>query len=109
MTDAKLNQNAECVLGAIQISRPSGMKGRSCDSMYLTMEEITFQVQRDEESGALVAWWDDPAGGGITTQGDDLSDLQKQVTDAVACHFDEGAAPQRIRIHFVSDPILVQT
>jgi hypothetical protein len=63
------------------------------------MEEITLQVQRDEQSGWLVAWWDDPNGsGGITTQG-----------QAVSVHFDEGACPRRIRIHFVSDPILVQS
>ena len=73
------------------------------------MEEITLQVQRDEESGMLVAWWDDPAGtGGITTQGTDLRDLQQQITDAVAVHFDDDECPRRIRIHFVSDPILVQ-
>jgi hypothetical protein len=73
------------------------------------MEEITLQVQRDEESGHLAAWWDDPHGlGGITTQGEDLRDLQQQITEAVAVHFDEGEAPRRIRIHFVSDPILVQ-
>jgi hypothetical protein len=73
------------------------------------MEEITLQVQRDEVSGWLVAWWDDPDGvGGITTQGQDLRDLQQQITDAVAVHFEEGAVPRRIRIHFVSDPILVQ-
>jgi hypothetical protein len=73
------------------------------------MEEITLQVRRDEQSGWLVAWWDDPDGaGGITTQGQDLRDLQQQITDAVAVHFDEGAAPRRIRIHFVSDPILVR-
>jgi hypothetical protein len=73
------------------------------------MEEITVQVQRDEQSGWLAAWWDDPGGsGGITTQGQDLRDLQQQITEAVAVHFDEGAGPHRIRIHFVSDPILVQ-
>jgi broad specificity phosphatase PhoE len=73
------------------------------------MEEITFQVQPDEQSGWLVAWWDDPGGtGGITTQGEDLRDLQMQITEAVAVHFDEGGAPRRIRVHFVSDPILVQ-
>ena len=72
------------------------------------MEEITFQVQRDEESGWLVAWWDAPDGGGITTQGQDLRDLQQQITEAVAVHFDEGAIPRRIRIHFVNDAILVQ-
>ena len=73
------------------------------------MEEITFQVQRDEQSGFLTAWWDDLDGaGGITTQGQDLRDLQQQITDAVGVHFDDGTAPRRIRIHFVSDPILVQ-
>jgi hypothetical protein len=62
------------------------------------MEEITFQVQRDEQSGCLVAWWDDPHGsGGISTQGQDLRDLQEQITEAVAVHFDEGAAPHRVR------------
>jgi hypothetical protein len=56
-----------------------------------------------------VAWWDDSDGaGGITTQGNDLRDLQQQVTEAVAVHFDGSAAPRRIRIHFVSDPVLVQ-
>jgi hypothetical protein len=73
------------------------------------MEEITRQVQRDAQSGWLVAWWDDPDGaGGITTQGQGLGDLQQQITEAVSVHFDEGAAPRRIGIHFVGDPILVQ-
>ena len=73
------------------------------------MDEITLQVERDEESGWLVASWDAPDGaGGITTQGQDLRDLQQQVTETVAAHFDEGLAPRRIRLHFVSDPIAVQ-
>jgi predicted RNase H-like HicB family nuclease len=72
------------------------------------MDEITLRVERDEDSGWLVASWDDPDGGGITTQGQDLRDLQQQVTEAVAAHFDEGAGPSRIRLHFVSDPILVK-
>ena len=46
--------------------------------------------------------------GGITTQGQDLRDLQQQITESVAVHFEDGTAPRRIRIHFVSDPILVQ-
>ena len=37
-----------------------------------------------------------------------LRDLQQQIMDAVAVHFDEGIVPSRIRIHFVSGPILVQ-
>ncbi len=55
----------------------------------------------------LVASWDAPAGfGGISTQGRDLSDLQAQIIEAVAVHFDD-EPPQRIRLHFISDPILV--
>ena len=73
------------------------------------MDEITLQVVRDEESGWLVASWDAPGETrGITTQGEDLRDLQQQVTEAVAAYFDDGKAPNRIRLHFVSDPILVQ-
>jgi len=71
------------------------------------MNEIVFNVERDEESSILVASWDEPDGkGGITTQGKDLSELQAMVREAVLCHFDEGKAPERIRLHFVSDPVL---
>jgi hypothetical protein len=61
------------------------------------MDEITFQVRRDEQSGFLTAWWDDSEGaGGITTQGQDLRHPQQQITEAVGVHFDDGAAPRRI-------------
>ena len=72
------------------------------------MDEITLQVQRDEVSGWLVASWDAPDGeGGITTQGKDLRELQEQIIDAVSVHFDGEQAPRRIRLHFISDPILL--
>jgi hypothetical protein len=70
------------------------------------VEEIVFQVEGDE-AGVLVASWDAPQGGGITTQGQDLRDLQEQVTDAVRCHFDPAEVPRRIRFHFVADPVLI--
>lgn len=70
------------------------------------MDEITFEVTRDEESGRLIASWDARDGsGGVTTQGEDLRDLQAQVVDTVATHF-EDKAPPRIRL-LISDPILV--
>jgi len=72
------------------------------------MEEIVFQIERDD-SGVLVAAWDAPGGGGITTQGRDLSELQEQVKDAVRCHFDLGSIPARIRFHFIADPVLVNS
>ena len=71
------------------------------------MNEIVFNVERDEESSFLVASWDEADGnGGITTQGQDLSELQAMVREAVLCHFDEGKAPERIRLHFITDPVL---
>ena len=71
------------------------------------MKEITLTVERDEESGGYVASWDAPRGkGGITTQGRDLRELQENVTEAVACHFENGKAPRAIRLHFVQDPVL---
>jgi hypothetical protein len=72
------------------------------------MEEITFQVETDEPSGFLIASWDAPHdSGGITTQGRDLRDLRELIIEAVSVHFDGEEAPRRIRLHFVSDAILV--
>ena len=88
---------------------PFTLTAASNEASLKGMDEITLRVERDEESGWLVASWDAPNGaGGITTQGQDLRDLQQQVTEAVAAHFDEGTVPSRIRLHFVSDPILVR-
>jgi hypothetical protein len=71
------------------------------------MDEITFQVSRDEESGWLIASWDDPSGhGGITTQATDLRELQEHVLDATRCHFELAETPRQIRLHFVTDALL---
>jgi len=68
--------------------------------------EITLTVERDSESGWLLAWWDAPGGGGITTQGRDLRELQDNVREAVACHFEPGRGPRKVRLHFAIDPVL---
>ena len=70
------------------------------------MKEIVLQVERDQATGLLVAVWDDPAGGGLTTQGKDLSELEANIREAVLCHFDGAQAPSSIRLHFVSDLVL---
>lgn len=56
------------------------------------MNEITFQVEISD--GWFVASWNDPVGGGITTQGKDLGDLEEQVAEAVRCHFDTAGLPE---------------
>ena len=70
-------------------------------------EEITVVVEKDEDSDFLVASWDDPSGaGGIVTQGADLRELQEMVGEAVRCYFDEAERPARVRLHFVTDPVV---
>jgi len=55
----------------------------------------------------LVASWDDPDGfGGITTQAERLGDLERNIRDAVAIHFEPGELPRHLRLHFVDDPVL---
>lgn len=68
--------------------------------------EILFTVERDSEGCGFSASWDAREGGGITTQGRHLSELEANILEAVRLHFDEGAAPASIRLHFVEDPIL---
>ena len=69
-------------------------------------DEITFNVERDEQSELLVAAWDDPSGnGGITTQGADLKALQESISEAVHCHFGEQERPRKVRLHFITDPV----
>jgi predicted RNase H-like HicB family nuclease len=70
------------------------------------MSEITFTVERDEDSGWFAASWDAPGGGGISTQGRDLRDLESNVREAVRCHFEPGELPKGIRLHFTHDPVL---
>ena len=86
-------------------AKPSEQTGSS--NPKANMKEITFNVERDEESGWLTASWDAPRGqGGITTQGKDLRELEQNVREAVHCHFENGKLPGRIRLHFVNDPVL---
>lgn len=69
--------------------------------------EITLTVTVAEEGG-FVATWNDPGGGGITTQGDDLRELQEMVRDAVEGYFRAAGRqpPHNARLHFVEDPAL---
>ncbi|MCI0539508.1 MAG: hypothetical protein L0Z50_30220 [Verrucomicrobiales bacterium] len=71
------------------------------------MNEITFTVEPCLETGGFVARWDDaPGKGGITTQGDSLAELHAMIADAVNGYFDSPERPDRVRLHFLQDPIL---
>jgi hypothetical protein len=68
-------------------------------------DAITFIVEPDETEG-FTAFWDDPAGGGITTEGDSLVDLQANILDAVRCHFGPQNSPRKVLLHFAEDVAL---
>ena len=69
--------------------------------------DIRFNVSTCDETGGFVARWDDPAGGGICTQGESIADLEAMLRDAVEGYFAEGRKPLRIQLHFVEDPLLL--
>ena len=67
------------------------------------MNEIIFEIREDETDGGFVAR---ALGHSIVTQADTWEELRTNVRDAVRCHFEEGAAPQVIRLHRVMDEVL---
>ena len=66
------------------------------------MKEIIFEVREDETEGGFVAR---ALGQSIVTQADTWEELRNNVRDAVRCHFEEGLAPQVIRLHRVLDEV----
>ncbi len=58
------------------------------------MNEIVFAIERDPNGGFLARAY----GSSIFTEATSLDELQKNVADAVRCHFDKGNLPRRIRI-----------
>ena len=54
---------------------------------------IRFEVAACPETSGYVARWDDPKGGGITTQGDTFAELDAMVRDAVVGTFADRPKP----------------
>ena len=65
-------------------------------------KEIVFQVRESPEGGYTAR----AVGYGIFTQGDDWEDLKYMLRDAVLCYFDDGEAPQAIRVHLVQNEVI---
>jgi predicted RNase H-like HicB family nuclease len=68
------------------------------------MKELAFHVEQDE--GWFIATCHQPE---MATQAESLDELIPMIRDLVACHFDPGDERLQwpIRLHFVSDPVLV--
>lgn len=66
------------------------------------MNEILFLVEEAPDGGYTAR----ALGQSIFTEADDLESLNANVRDAVRCHYDEGQAPQVIRLHFVREAVI---
>ena len=66
------------------------------------MNEIIFMVEEAPEGGYLAR----ALGQSIVTEADSLAELHANVRDAVRCHFDDGQAPQVVRLHFVREEVI---
>ena len=66
------------------------------------MSEIIFVVEESPEGGLVAR----AVGESIFTQAETMPELHGRVRDAVRCHFDPGAQPKLIRLHFVRDEVI---
>ena len=65
--------------------------------------EIIFAVEESPEGGYEAK----ALGHSIYTQADTMEELKIMVQDAVRCHFEEGARPRMIRLHWVRDEVIL--
>ena len=66
------------------------------------MNELIFLVEEAPEGGYTAR----ALGAPIFTEADDLPSLHQKVRDAVRCHYEEGLAPQVVRLHFVREEVI---
>jgi len=66
------------------------------------MTEIIFLVEEAPEGGYTAR----ALGESIFTEADDLEGLERNVRDAVRCHFDEGERPRMVRLHFTREEVI---
>jgi predicted RNase H-like HicB family nuclease len=64
--------------------------------------ELIFHVEEAPEGGFVAR----ALGASIFTQGDDVADLERNVLEAVRCHFDEEERPRMVRLHFTREEVL---
>ena len=64
--------------------------------------EIIFVVEESSEGGYEAK----ALGYSIFTEAENLTELKKQIRDAVVCHFEESQMPKMIRMHLVKDELV---
>ncbi len=69
----------------------------------IRVDEIIFVVEEAPEGGYVARALGEP----IFTQANDVETLQRELRDAVICHFEDPAErPRMMRLHFVRDELL---
>ena len=66
------------------------------------MTEVVFLVEDAVEGGFTAR----ALGAAIHTEAETMDELRANVREAVACHFEDGAAPPAIRLHCVRQEVL---
>jgi hypothetical protein len=66
------------------------------------MTEIIFLVEEAPEGGYTAR----ALSASIFTEADDLDALERNVRDAVRCHFDEDERPRMVRLHFTREEVI---
>ncbi|HEY9810753.1 MAG TPA: 2-oxoisovalerate dehydrogenase E1 subunit beta [Halomicronema sp.] len=61
------------------------------------MNEITFLIEESPEEGFNAR----AVGASIFTEAENIAELYDHIRDAVMCHFEEGKAPQTIRLQLL--------
>ena len=63
------------------------------------VSEIIFYIEESLDGGFEAR----ALGHDIFTDGETVEELKTNIKDAIHCHFDDGEAPQIIRLHFVRE------
>lgn len=66
------------------------------------VSELIFLVEDAPEGGYTAR----ALGQSIFTEADTLAELRANIREAVDCHFDDGQAPDVLRLHMVHDEVL---
>lgn len=66
------------------------------------MTEIIFLIEEAPEGGYTAR----ALGASIFTEADDLEGIERNVRDAVRCHFDEDERPRMVRLHFTREEVI---
>ena len=93
---------ADIKAGKLEFLKEKILEARKQVALANPDTEIVFRVKESPDGGYSAS----AVGQSIITQGDDWDELIYMMRDAVLCHFDDGEAPQAIRIHLVQKEVI---